>query len=60
TVGTEHPEWVRTLELLLFKKYERSESILAFAFRFHKQYLQKNCPSKRGTSFNKVRALAST
>ncbi|WP_205619346.1 hypothetical protein, partial [Acinetobacter baumannii] len=29
---------VRTLEFLLFKKYERSEYITnAFAFRFHKQ-----------------------
>jgi hypothetical protein len=37
SVSTEHPEWVRTLKLLLFKKYERSEYIinafdLAFAF----------------------------
>ena len=34
---TEHPEWVRTLELLLLKKHEHSECIinafdLAFAF----------------------------
>ena len=26
------------------KLYERSESILAFAFRFHKQGLTENCP----------------
>jgi hypothetical protein len=42
------------------KLYERSESIVAFVFGFHKQDELKTAPEKRGTSFNRVRALAST
>jgi len=42
------------------KAYERSEFIVVVAFRFHKRNWPKIAPTKRGTSFNKVRALAST
>jgi len=42
------------------KLYERSEFIVAFAFRFHKQDQQKTAPRSELASFNRVRALAST
>jgi len=53
---------VRTLKLLFLRKYERSECIVvvAFAVGFDKLNYLKTAPAKRGTSFNRVRALAST